>query len=292
MSNFIIENNRLIVKVNSFGAELSSVISKETHIEYIWQADKLVWARFAPNLFPVVGKLKNEHYSYQSNTYRLSQHGFARDQEFNCIKQTENTLVFELTDNNELLKNYPFLFRFQVIYTLSENELSVQYSVFNPAIDDDLYFSVGAHPAFNCPLQTTDRFEDYELIFPDKNTLIINALSDSLITENTKEIRLDNERLAINKSLFVKDALVFLDNQINEVSLVSKKTQHGVTLRSENWPFFGIWSKPRTEQFVCLEPWYGIADSDTASGDLTKKNGIIKLQGSEQFNCSFSINFF
>lgn len=292
MTSFIIENNRLSVKVNAFGAELSSVISKESNIEYIWQADKSVWARYAPNLFPIVGKLKNEQYLYQSNTYRLPQHGFARDQEFTCIEQTENKLVFELSDTEELRKNYPFQFKFKVIYSLVENGLTIQYSVFNPATDNDLYFSVGAHPAFNCPLQNNEQFEDYELVFPDKHTLIINTLNDGLITSNTKEINLDKERLPVNKSLFAKDALVFLDDQINEVSLVSKKTQHGVRLRSENWPFFGIWSKPQTEQFVCLEPWFGIADSDTTSGDLTEKTGIIKLQASQQFDCSFSIKFF
>lgn len=291
MASFIIENNRLSVKVNAFGAELSSVISKETHIEYIWQADQSVWARYAPNLFPIVGKLKNEQYSYQSNTYHLPQHGFARDQEFSCIEQTENKLVFELRDNEGLIKNYPFQFKFKVIYTLEENGLIVQYSVFNP-VTKELYFSVGAHPAFNCPLQANEQFEDYELVFPNKNTLTINALNDGLITASTKDINLDKERLTINKSLFAKDALVFLDNQINEVSLVSKKNQHGVRLRSENWPCFGIWSKPQTEQFVCLEPWYGIADSDAASGDLTEKMGIIKLHGVEQFDCSFSIKFF
>lgn len=291
MTSFIIENNKLSVKVNSFGAELSSVISKETHIEYIWQADKSVWARHAPNLFPIVGKLKNEQYSYQSSTYYLPQHGFARDQEFSCIEQTENKLVFELRDNEGLIKNYPFQFKFKVIYTLSENSLIVQYSVFNPATKE-LYFSVGAHPAFNCPLQTNEQFDDYELIFPGKHTLTINALNDGLITANTKDINLDKERLPVNKSLFAKDALVCLNNQINEVSLVSKKTQHGVTLRSENWPYFGIWSKLQTEQFVCLEPWYGIADSDTASGNLTEKMGIIKLQASQQFDCDFSIKFF
>lgn len=291
MTSFIIENNRLSVKVNSFGAELSSVISKETKIEYIWQADKSVWGRYAPNLFPIVGKLKNEHYSYQSTTYRLSQHGFARDQEFSCIEQTKNKLVFELSDNEELLKNYPFQFKYKVIYTLEENGVTIQYSVFNPATKE-LYFSVGAHPAFNCPLQANEQFEEYELVFPDKDILTINALSDGLITRSTKEIKLEKERLSVNKTLFAKDALVFLNNQITEVSLVSKITQRGVTLRSENWPYFGIWSKPQSEQFVCLEPWYGIADSDNASGDLTEKNGIIKLQASEQFDCSFSIKFF
>jgi galactose mutarotase-like enzyme len=291
MTSFIIENNKLSVKVNSFGAELSSVISKETQIEYLWQADKTVWARYAPNLFPIVGKLKNGEFSYQSKTYRLPQHGFARDQEFICIEQTENKVVFELTDNEDLLKNYPFQFRFKVIYTLVENGLTVQYSIFNPATEE-LYFSVGAHPAFNCPLQIDEKFEDYELLFSDKNTLTINALNDGLITSNNKEIKLEKNRLSVNKPLFEKDALVCLNNQINEVSLVSKKTQHGVTLKSENWPYFGIWSKPQTEQFVCLEPWYGIADSDNASGDLTKKNGIIKLQASEQFDCSFSIKLF
>ncbi len=171
MGSFQIQNNLLSIKVNSFGAELCSVFSKETDIEYIWQADKTIWARHAPNLFPIVGKLKEGEFLYESHAYKLSQHGFARDNEFICIEQTENHLLFELTESEQTLQHYPFHFSFQIGYKLIGNKLETSYSVFNTDTND-LYFSVGAHPAFNCPLQKNESFNDYDLVFPGKDSLI------------------------------------------------------------------------------------------------------------------------
>lgn len=291
MSVFQLENKQLAIKVNSFGAELCSAVSNETNIEYIWQADASVWARHAPNLFPIVGKLKGGQFTYQNNFYSLPQHGFARDNEFICVEQSEDYLLFELTANENLLQNFPFHFSLQIGYRLSGNRIDVSYSVYNPD-NHDLYFSVGAHPAFNCPLQKNESFEDYELVFPNKNSLIINTLNDGLITHHTKEIPLDNHTLKVSKQLFDNDALVCMNQQIEEVKLVSNKTRHGVSVVSKGWPYYGIWSKKGTEQFVCLEPWYGIADGEAMMETFEKKKGVIKLESEQAFNCSFEILLF
>ncbi len=291
MAVFQLKNKSLTVKVNSFGAELCSVLSNDQHIEYIWQGDSSVWARHAPNLFPIVGKLKNGSYTYQSQEYQLPQHGFARDNEFMCIEQSDTQLVFELTANEETLKKFPFHFSYQVKYILTDNQLEVVYSVFNPD-NQEMYFSVGAHPAFNCPLQSNETFNDYELFFPSKNSLTINMLNDGLITHQTKEIALSNHKLKISKQLFNNDALVFVNRQIDEVHLLSSKSSHCVSLKSENWPYFGIWTKKDTEQFVCLEPWHGIADNDNSDGDIMKKQGIIKLDAQQHFICRYNLLFF
>lgn len=291
MPVFEIQNNLLSVKVNSFGAELCSVVSNETAIEYIWQANDSIWARHAPNLFPIVGKLKGGEFQYQSKTYQLLQHGFARDNEFICVEQTDDYVLFELTASDKTLVNYPFHFSFQVGYKLIDNKVITSYSVFNPD-NYDLYFSVGAHPAFNCPLQKDELFEDYELVFPSKDNFTINTLNDGLITSQTKNIELKNHKLKVTKQLFDNDALVLMNSQIDEVQLVSTKSKHGVSLISKDWPFYGIWTKKNTNQFVCLEPWQGIADSDEASGDITQKTGIIKLKSEENYHCSFDVVFF
>lgn len=287
---FEIKNNSIKIKVNSFGAELSSVKSVTDNLEYLWQADKSVWARHAPNLFPIVGKVKNNTYSYNNKHYELPQHGFARDNEFICIEETESVLVFELVANATLQKAYPFPFSFQVIYTLINNAVRVTYRVFNPD-NEPLYFSVGAHPAFNCPLTSNETFEDYELVFPNKDALTINTLVDGLISNDTKTIQLKNNRLAISTSLFDNDALVFTNNQINEVCLQSTKTKKSVTLKSTNWPYFGIWTKKQSNQFVCLEPWYGIADFEDTTQELTEKKGIIKLETEQIFSCEYEMIF-
>ncbi len=291
MPVFQLQNNTLSIKVNSFGAELCSVISNETQIEYIWQANADVWARYAPNLFPIVGKLKEGTFEYQSQKYHLPQHGFARDKEFICIEQTSDYILFELTANEESLKDYPFHFSLQIGYKLIDDKLEVTYSVFNPD-NKKLFFSIGAHPAFNCPLQTNESFNDYQLYFPVKETLNINLLNEGLITHTTRQIKLENNRLNVSKELFNNDALVCMNNQINEVQLLSEKTKHGVSLISKNWPYYGIWSKKGSDNFVCLEPWYGIADFENTTGDFEKKTGIITLETEQYFNCSFEVLFF
>ena len=246
---------------------------------------------FGQDMLPIVGKLKDGDFSYQSNTYLLPQHGFARDSEFICIQHTEDCLLFELTASAQTLQQYPFHFSLKIGYKLIMNKVETSYSVFNPD-NCDLYFSVGAHPAFNCPLQKDESFTDYELIFPNKNRLTINALNDGLITSQTKQIELNGDKLNVSKKLFDNDALVFMNTQIEEVQLVSNKSKHGVALKSKNWPFFGIWTKKNTENFVCLEPWYGIADSDTSNGKLAEKKGVIKLVSEEYFFCNYQISFF
>lgn len=291
MSIYHLQNGDLSVKVKSFGAELSSVFSIKNNIEYIWQAEENLWPRHAPNLFPVVGKLKDGTFNYNNIDYKLPQHGFARDNEFRCIEQSETKLTFELTASEETLKNYPFRFSLQISYSLIKNILITEYNIFNPD-NKDLYFSVGAHPAFNCPLQQNETFEDYKLIFPSKSQLTINTLNDGLIKASTQTIPLIDNNLKISKVLFNNDALVLMNTQIEKVSLISNKTNHGVTMECENWPYFGIWTKKNSEKFVCLEPWYGIADMETNNSNFTDKIGILKLLPEQNFSCSFNILFF
>jgi galactose mutarotase-like enzyme len=291
MSVFQLQNNDLIIKVKSFGAELCSVFSSKNNIEYIWQASQDLWPRHAPNLFPIVGKLKDNSFSYLNNNYQLPQHGFARDNEFICIEKTDSKLTFELTANEETLKHYPFHFSLQISYILTANSLITNYKIYNPS-NTEIYFSVGAHPAFNCPLQTSDTFEDYDLVFPTKKELVINTLNDGLIKNNTKTISLNENKLKVSKTLFDNDALVFMNSQIENVSLISNKTKHGVTMKCTNWPFFGIWTKKNSEKFICLEPWFGIADSETTNSNFTNKTGIVKLLPEQNFDCSFSVLFF
>ncbi len=291
MSIYQLQNSDLSIKVKSFGAELCSVFSIKNNIEYIWQAEESLWPRHAPNLFPIVGKLKDGAFNYDNIDYQLPQHGFSRDNDFICIEQSETKLRFELTASEETLKLYPFHFSLQITYVLTGNNLITEYNIFNPD-NKDLYFSVGAHPAFNCPLLQNESFDDYNLIFPSKTKLTINTLNDGLIKATTQTIPLIENNLKISKALFDNDALVFMNTQIEKVSLVSAKSNHGVSMICENWPYFGIWTKKNSEKFICLEPWHGIADSEDSENNFTNKTGIIKLATEQNFNCSFTILFF
>lgn len=283
-----LESAHLKVIINSFGAELCSVKNNNS-VEFIWQANKEVWARHAPVLFPIVGKLKENFFVYENTKHELSQHGFARDMDFELIEDSSNSCTFELTSIPETLKKFPFDFVFQINYLLQENKLITNYKVINPS-HKSLLFCVGAHPGFNCPLLPNESFNDYYLEF-EKNTYKLTELDNGLRTDVKKNLILTDNKLFLNKDVFSKDALVFENNQINKISLCSVKSDRKITLESKDWPYFGIWSKTGNAEFVCLEPWYGIADESKTNNELIKKEGMIELAPNAEFNCSFSLIF-
>jgi len=281
-------SNQLTVSINALGAELCSV-KNANGVEFIWQADKTVWARHAPVLFPIVGKLKEDQYFFENRSYQLSQHGFARDLNFDLIASSNNTCTLRLQANEKTKQHFQFEFVLDIKYSLNENELKIEYLIFNPA-SKNLYFSIGAHPAFNIPLEKTEVFEDYCLQF-SANTFERATLQNGLISNATSTLNLLNKQLNLSTSLFNEDALVFENSQIDEISLFSTKNAHKITLNCKNWPFFGIWSKKGCREFVCLEPWYGIADSVDSNQILTEKKGIICLESQKTFACAYSIAF-
>jgi len=281
-------SDTLEVHVNFLGAEIESVKNK-SGLEFIWQANKEVWPRHAPVLFPIVGKLKDNSFTYNSRVYELGQHGFARDYAFELIAGDHRYCTFQLRPDIKSKKNYPFDFIFQITHSLNGNKLVTTYTILNP-FTEVLFFSVGAHPGFNCPLLPTESFENYYLEF-ESSSLQLSELNNGLRTPNRKELGLNKNRLYLSETLFDKDALVFENSQINKICLRSEKSSHKISLECINWPYFGIWSKKGCREFICLEPWQGIADRETASGDLARKDGIIQLQPKKEFTCSFSISF-
>lgn len=284
----ILTSNQLNVCIEERGAELSSV-TNTNGLEFIWQADKEIWPRHAPVLFPIVGKLKDDCYNFQDGSYSLAQHGFARDKDFKRIQHSDSECIFELRSDAETKKNYPFDFIFQIHYQLSNQTLRTEYKVINPSAET-LYFSVGAHPGFNCPLSNEESFEDYYLEF-ESSSYALTELNSGLRKETKRTLELDQHKLPLSLELFEKDALVFENYQINKLVLASNKSNHRITLQSENWPYFGIWTKKGTQKFICLEPWQGIADAENSSQDFLQKEGIIKLEAKKEFRCSFLITF-
>ncbi len=182
-----LQNNSFQINVQEHGAELCSFKNTQTDLEYIWQADPAIWARHAPVLFPTVGKLKNNQFTYQGKSYTLPQHGFARDYAFTLKSKTENSLTFVLEQSEATLIHFPFSFRLCISYRLEENTLTVSYRVENPA-STNLYFSLGAHPGFACPLFPDEQFSDYYLQF-EKSEGIKRYLLDQGLQNGQMELK-------------------------------------------------------------------------------------------------------
>ena len=288
---YSIENDFLKVVITSKGAELQSVLTKENQLEYLWQANEKFWAKKSPVLFPIVGGLKNNSYSYQNKTFNLSRHGFARENEFSILKTTETSIQFLLENSEKTLLVFPFQFKFIIEYALQSSKLICNYLVENLS-DDEMYFSVGAHPAFNVPLSDSTIFSDWILEFNQPETIGIFPLTaDGLLKAQPIPFLQNSNQIKLTKDLFYKDALVFKHLQSNQLKLISNKSQHGIKMQFDGFPFFGIWSA-KDADFICLEPWCGVADSENNTGEITQKEGINILKSNETFSRTWSIELF
>lgn len=271
--NYQIKNDVIKVQINSFGAELNSLQKIEEDIEYIWQGDSKYWARHSPILFPIVGRLKEDSYFYKNQKYSMSQHGFARDYEFEMIDKKDDFVEFRLIADEKSLEKYPFLFELSISYKLENSKLIISYKVKNSS-DEKIYFSIGAHPAFNWPLQENEKKEDYFLEFENITKTKRYFLNDKGLVYKNNDLNLVNSKLDLNEELFSDDALVLNDTNIKNVILKNKENKNFIKVEFENFPYLGIWSKPSGAPFLCIEPWFGVADGENCTSKIEEKEGF------------------
>jgi galactose mutarotase-like enzyme len=283
-----LENGHLRIQVKTKGAELDSLYSKETNLEYMWSGDASFWNKKSPILFPIVGTLKQNTYFYNNKPYMLTRHGFARDMDFAITSQSESQATFTLTEDESTLKHFPFPFRLDVIYMLESSTVHVTYKVTNTG-NDNMFFSIGAHPAFKVPLDKKLDYEDYYLEFEQTEDAYRWMISShGLIEPVTVPFLINTNILHITKDLFRNDALVFKYLNSHKVTLKSNRSKHGIEVSFPGFPFLGLWAAPGAD-FVCIEPWCGIADSATSKQEFINKEGINLLTPSQVFQRTWSI---
>ncbi len=279
--NTTISNSTLKASIKHAGAELASLKDNQ-NTEFIWEGNPDFWGKHSPVLFPIVGTLKNNTYNVHGKEYQLSRHGFARDMEFEIINKTENSVTFSLLSNAETLKKYPFNFELQLIYTLREKTLDIEYKVFNKN-EGKMPFSIGAHPAIALP----ENFEKYALNFQKEEILQFSLLENDLVSNKTKILETTENLVPLNYKLFENDALVFKTLESNSVTIIEDSKPY-VKVDFEGFPSLGIWTKEQAP-FICIEPWFGYSDTPENSGDLFKKEGVLILDVNQTFTSKFSI---
>lgn len=283
-----LSNRYLHAEFEFKGAELTRLKDVENNRDLLWDADPRFWGKHSPILFPIVGALKNDTYYYNDAAYKLPRHGFARDMDFILLQHTETEVLLSLTANAETLKHYPFLFQLNVRYQLKERTLVCSYEIENPS-QTPLLFSIGGHPAFAVPVNRQGTYGDYYLSFNEDEQLNCLNIKDNLITEELTIIPLEQGKLSLAHEMFYNDALVLRDLKSKQVKLDNIKNEHGLCLSFEGFPYFGIWAAHDAD-FVCLEPWCGIADGQEHSQQLTEKEGIISLEGGGNWKKSWSVS--
>lgn len=286
----ILKNEYLTVKIKSFGAELFNIISNKTGREYLWQGDPTFWKRRSPILFPIVGSLWNGEYRNNDIIYKMSQHGFARDNDFTLISSTSNEVFYAFKSNSETLKLYPFPFELQIGYRLIENKLTVIWKVINTG-DSDMYFQIGAHPAFF--------YTDFDQSVQDRGYFAFDKTEDLSYTlikdkgcvdpDTEYPLVLKDGLLPIDIHTFDKDALILENSQIKKVSLLDKQKTPYITLHFDA-PVVGLWApKGEGSPFVCIEPWYGRCDRYGYTGEYKDRDWMNHLVVGGEFTRSYDI---
>lgn len=287
--DYKLKNKNLEVTVSDKGAELTSLKDSEGK-EYLWQGDEKYWNRQSPILFPFIGRLKNKEFIYEGKKYPMMQHGFARDMEFTCIEEKKDEIWFEITDNEETYKIYPFKFLLKIGYRLVENKLEVLWEVENTD-NKTMYFNIGAHPGFNCPIDGEEDKVGYSLEFNSEgNPKHYGADSATgLRLSELSELKLENGRSVINKEYFDETTYIFEDNQISEASIVKPNGDKYVTVKFD-MPILAIWSMEKMNApFICIEPWFGRCDRAEFEGELSEREFNLVLNAGEKFNNVYSI---
>ncbi|MBQ0126342.1 MAG: aldose 1-epimerase family protein [Clostridiales bacterium] len=277
-----IENEKLKVSVSSFGAELQSAVNKESGKEYIWQGDPAYWTGRAPILFPICGRLSDDTFLYDGNRYFLQKHGFARKSEFAPEIVDTSNARFTLLSNEKTKVSYPFDFALCADFSLDKNVLNVNYTVTNTG-ENEMYFSLGAHPAFNVALGGYVEFEKTE------STKVLLAGSDGLICSE-RDIGGDGKKIVLTQNVFDDDALIFDHIASESATVYSENGDALVKMTFGKVPYLLLWAKPGAP-YVCIEPWHGIPDFSGEPGEIRNKRSIVTLGAGEKFEFDTKIEF-
>ncbi len=284
-----LENNQLTVCIQHKGAEICSIKSKKSEQEYIWQADRAIWGSSAPVLFPIIGALKEGKYTYKDVTYNIPKHGFIRhNMSLKVIEKTDTSVTLGYTSSKETLSIYPFEFEFSITYSIEGTTLNVHHTVKNNG-DDQMLFSLGAHPAFNCPLNDGEYYSDYFIEFDQAETDVTHELTDTgFTTGDTHGMLFNTKQLNLTPHIFDNDALIFKQLKSSTVTLKNVKNTQEIRVAFDDFKYLGIWAKPNAP-FVCIEPWLGITDAENGNGKFEDKEGLLTLEANNTFNASYSI---
>ena len=280
------------------GANVAHILEKGAEIksftidgeEFLWNKEEF-WAKTSPVLFPFVGGLRDNKYEYKGKEYTITtRHGFARDNVFEVVEKHEDRVIFKFSSNEETLEKYPFNFDLFLEYILTDNGFELKYKVVN--LDkDEMYFSIGAHPAFalqndyegNAYIEFEEP-EDAKKYKLDLKTGFYDGMKDFFSLQE------DKTKLEIVDEKFVEDAISFKNLNSTKVYIKSRTNKKEVMVDFKDFPYIAFW-KPLNAPFVCIEPWYGINDILNTSNDIIAKEGIQKLKGNSEFNSTLKFEF-
>lgn len=291
---YTLKNEQLEVTFTSLGASLHSIKDNDG-VEYLWQGDKTYWSGQAPVLFPICGSIRADEAKIGGNKLtKMPRHGIVRKKEFVCEEVKDNCIRFSIESNEELLQQFPYPFKLELLYKLEGSSITTTYRVTNTG-SEKMPFFIGGHPGFNCPLNKGEDYSDYYLEF-DKNetctvptpvpeTGLIDMEHRTTFFENANKLRLSHD-------LFKVDAIILDKLKSRSVKLCSDKNKNGIKLDFEQFPYLILWSSANDGPFIALEPWIGLSTCSDEGDVFEEKRNVQMVNPKESKKYSFVITIF
>lgn len=279
-----IKNSFLNVKISTHGAEIKSIKTSDG-TERLHQPDKF-WEDQALVLFPICGAPAMGKITVDGTDYPMPPHGFASSSEFEVSNQTEASVTFLLKSNEETKKTYPYDFEFFVTYSLKNRSLDIAYRVENKT-DGTMFFSFGSHEGYNCP----EGLSNYEIHFEKTESENPIIYETGLVPKDNLSQCDGHSVLVLSDSLFDDSVTVVYENiESDYVILKNKTTGQETKIEYPGIENLFVWTEP-CSQFVCIEPWCGMADYGKTHDDISNKQGIHRLEKDAYFERHHIITF-
>jgi len=271
-----LKNKYLSVNINPMGAEVVSII--KNNYEYLWQKNPDIWNGQAPNLFPLIGRLKDEEYEYNNELYKIKIHGFAKFSMFEVIEKNDNYVSLRITGSNDTYSMYPFDFDFIVSYELMDNIIKKQYMTINNGYKT-MYYEVGGHEGYNLTFENNKIMDDYYIKFSDNSVYTYTTDSVIMVNKDLKKIDMIDKKLHLKPEVFKNDALILDCSRLKDrnVTLECGKKSRKVKVTFDDFDYLGIWTRPLYSNYVCIEPWSSLPDCNFIDKKLENKIGIRSL---------------
>jgi len=278
-----IKNDQLSVCVSSVGAQLKSLYSHVTDMEYLWQPGHETWPHSSMLLFPNAGRIARGRVIIRGKVYPANMHGFANDMPFTLVEHNDSKLLLELQDNEITRKYYPYAFRLQVEFELKEDRLIQSFRVINDDAESMVY-CLGAHPGVYCPLVLGEKAEDYSLTFDRPQNLDKMELEENtrLLTGNKTPYLQNETTVPLHDHFFDNGPMVFEGMDAGSITLRSGTSGRFVEMGIQGFPHLCLWGVPTRMSLIAIEPWIGTSDRVDTDHIWEHKPGIQTVQPGEE----------
>ena len=276
---YTLKKGDVTLEVNLNLLEIRSLKIKD--VEMCYQQDG-AWKKNWPFLFPVVGRLKEDKITYENKDYKMPRHGFFRDiKNFAVEYESDGIVTFSAKSNGAFKDVYPFEFEVKNQIEINGNEVILSYEVINLEEEKEMIFTMGHHPAFISKKSGVITFEKEEQFTKKADASGLFPIKPTY-EEKIKQVKISDLSFDNGDCYFTQD--------LNSSWVTYEDDERKLKMSLEDYDVFLLWSASNDEDFICLEPWLGIADPyDKKNTNFEEKPRMIKIKSNDSYTCELKL---